>query len=284
LVLGLTPAGRFEVLARHGANQLSPATSLACTDFASSFIPDALASHSLTATSRLFRPCRSSPSRSIPPTVAAKTNALTPRAVDIGGAAISIAAVSEKQGTRGASRYDAVIATLVGVCALFVSGYTAYMQRQQVRATVWPILEFESSNTPDIHLSLANKGVGPAIIRHVVVTVDGKPVSNWSDALAKILGPGYHPLSESDMGGRVLSPGESMTVFTPFDPDGKPLPFDKSNPFWVRMNKDRARIAVEICYSSTLGECWTLHGGGKSRSTTTEVRSCQSQSAVGFEQ
>lgn len=39
----------------------------------------------------------------------------------------------EKEVTRGASRYDAVIATLVGVCALFVSGYTAYMQRQQVR-------------------------------------------------------------------------------------------------------------------------------------------------------
>jgi hypothetical protein len=51
------------------------------------------------------------------------------------------------------------------------------MQRQQVRATVWPILEFQSSNTPDIHVSLANKGVGPAIVRHVV---DGQPVSNWT--------------------------------------------------------------------------------------------------------
>ena len=41
---------------------------------------------------------------------------------------------------RGASRYGAIIATLVGFCALCVSGYTAYMQRQQVRAAVWPIL------------------------------------------------------------------------------------------------------------------------------------------------
>jgi len=52
-------------------------------------------------------------------------------------------------------------------------GYTAYMQRQQVRAAVWPILEFASSNGPDIHFTLANKGVGPAIIRNVVVMVDG---------------------------------------------------------------------------------------------------------------
>jgi hypothetical protein len=34
-----------------------------------------------------------------------------------------IGAVPEEKATRGASRYDAVIATLVGFCALRVSGY-----------------------------------------------------------------------------------------------------------------------------------------------------------------
>ena len=84
-----------------------------------------------------------------------------------------IGAVPEDRETRRASRYDAVIATFVGFLALCVSGYTAYVQRQQVRATVWPILEFDSSNSPDIHFTLANKGVGPAIIRDVIVRVDG---------------------------------------------------------------------------------------------------------------
>jgi len=55
---------------------------------------------------------------------------------------------------RSASRYDAVIATLMGFLALCVSGYTAYMQRQQVRAAVWPIPEFDSSNGQDIHFSV----------------------------------------------------------------------------------------------------------------------------------
>ena len=123
----------------------------------------------------------------------------------------------EERATRSASRYDAVIATFVGVCALCVSGYTAYMQRQQVRAAVWPILEFDSSNGPDIHFTLSNKGVGPAIIRNVVVTVDGQPVINWTVALEKLLGPGEHHYSESDMNGHVLSAGESMTIFTPRD-------------------------------------------------------------------
>jgi hypothetical protein len=194
-----------------------------------------------------------------------------------------IGAVPEDRETRRASRYDAVIATLVGFCALCVSAYTAYVQRQQVRAAVWPILEFDSSNAP-IHFILANKGVGPAIIRHVIVKVDDQPVRNWREALEKILGPGEHLGSESDMSGRVFAAGESMTVFTPRDPENNPLNFDKSNPLWVKMNKDRLRVTVEICYCSTLGECWTLRAGGPTPSTTVETRRCPSPSAITFQQ
>jgi len=104
-----------------------------------------------------------------------------------------IGSVSENKARRGASRYDAIIATLVGFCALCVSGYTAYMQRQQVRAAVWPILEYQTSNDPDIHFTLANKGVGPAIIRHVIVKVDGQSVKNWWKVLEIWLGPGGAP-------------------------------------------------------------------------------------------
>jgi hypothetical protein len=196
-----------------------------------------------------------------------------------------IGAVPEDSAPRGASRYDAVIATFVGVCALCVSGYTAHVQRQQVRAAVWPILYFDSSNAPGIHFTLANKGVGPAIIRHVIVKVDGQPVKNWREALEILLGPGVHHASESDMSGRVLAAGESMTVLAPFGPDGKPLNFDESNPHWVKMNKDRERITVEICYCSTLGECWTLRSGGPtSASTTTEISHCPTPSAISFQQ
>jgi hypothetical protein len=193
-----------------------------------------------------------------------------------------IGAVSEQTETRRAS-YGAVIATLVGLCALCVSAYTAYVQRQQVRAAVWPILEFDSSNAP-IHFILANKGVGPAIIRHVIVKVDGQPVRNWKEALGRILGPGEHLGSESDMSGRVFAAGESLTVFTPRDPENNPLNYDKSNPLWVTMNKDRLRVTVEICYCSTLGECWTLRAGGLTPSTTTETRRCPTPSATSFQQ
>lgn len=194
-----------------------------------------------------------------------------------------VGAVPEKRETRRASRYDAIIATLVGLCALCVSAYTAYVQRQQVRAAVWPILEFDSSNGP-IHFILANKGVGPAIIRHVIVMVDGQPVRNWKEALEKILGPGENLFSESDMSFHVLAAGESRTVFTPHDPENNPINYDRSNPLWVKMNKERLRVSVEICYCSTLDECWTLRASGLAPSTTTETRRCSTSSAISFQQ
>ena len=86
------------------------------------------------------------------------------------------------------------------------------------------------------------------------------------------------------MSGHVFAAGESITVFTPHDLENKPLNFDKSNPLWVKMNKDRFRVTVEICYCSTLGECWTLRADALTPSTTTETRRCPTPSAISFRQ
>jgi hypothetical protein len=194
-----------------------------------------------------------------------------------------IGAVPEEKETRTASRYETFIATFIALLAVSVAGYTAYMQRQQVRAAVWPILEFDTSNGPNIYFSVANKGVGPAIIRHVIVRVDGQPVKNWNEMLDKFLGPGKHRFSESDITGHVFAPNETMTAFIPHDPEGNALT-DRSNPLWVELNKDRGRVSVEICYSSTLGDSWTLRAPGLTPGTTTETRRCPTGSAITFEQ
>ena len=194
-----------------------------------------------------------------------------------------LGAVPEKQETRTASRYETVVATFIALLAVCVAGYTAYMQRQQVRAAVWPILEFDSSNGPDIHFTVANKGVGPAIIRHVIVRVDAQPVKNWNEALDKLVGPRKHHFSESDITGHVFAPNESMDVLTPRDADMNALT-DRSNPLWIELNKDRGRVSVEICYSSTLGECWTLRANGLMPGTTTETGRCPTPSDITFQQ
>ena len=194
-----------------------------------------------------------------------------------------LGAVPEKDETRSASRYETFIATFIALLAVCVAGYTAYMQRQQVRAAVWPILEFDSSNGP-IRFTLANKGVGPAIIKHVILKVDGQPVRNWAEVLEKILGPGYHPGEESDMSSRVFAAGESTSVFTPHEEAQKPIAFDKSNPLWAKLDAARGHVTVEICYCSTLGECWTLHAGGMSPGTTIQTHRCPIPSDITFQQ
>lgn len=185
--------------------------------------------------------------------------------------------------TRGVLRFETIVATFIGICALTVSGYTAYVQRQQVRAAVWPILEFGTSNGPEIRLTVENKGVGPAIVRHVKVTVDGQPMRDWHQALDKMLGPGRHSFAQSTISNHVLSAGESMSVLVPHGVDGKPLTPENPDPLYLAMNEARGRVGVEICYCSTLGECWLLRGDEKATSTT-EIRTCPERSADTFEQ
>ena len=83
-------------------------------------------------------------------------------------------------------RSAAIVAALVGLLALVVSGYTAYIQRQQVRAQVWPWL-VAGNNDLEHSLEVLNKGAGPAIVRSVQVFVDGKPQPTW-DAVLDALG------------------------------------------------------------------------------------------------
>jgi hypothetical protein len=183
-----------------------------------------------------------------------------------------------------ASRYDTIIATLVGVCALSVSAYTAWVQRQQVRAAVWPIVEFDTGNDPNIYFTLANKGIGPAIIRRVIVKVNGEPVKGWFQALDKLLGDGDHRFRQITMTGRVLAAGETLNVFVPFDLDGTPLTASKGGPIWEKLNEGRKRVSVEICYCSTLGDCWTLRSNAMGESSTTESRGCAELPATVFGQ
>jgi hypothetical protein len=179
-------------------------------------------------------------------------------------------------------RYETIIATLVGVSALFVSGYTAYVQRQQVRAAVWPILESSSSNEPDIRFVIANKGVGPAIVGHVAVTVDGQAVRTWHDALVKILGPGRYSYTQSTIRGHVLAAGEVLNPFVWKESQATGTA-EQTKELRTKLDEARQRVEMEICYCSTLGECWTLRTGPGGKSIT-ETRTCPPSSDKTFQE
>jgi hypothetical protein len=149
----------------------------------------------------------------------------------------------------GARRWDAVaaiLAALIGFLALVVSGYTAYVQRQQVRAQVWPYLILTNYDT-DRSLNVFNKGVGPAIMRSARVRVDGKPQPDWNhvlDALA-VPNPRKHYISTIHV--NVLSAGEHTAIIT----------FEDESVYRVFRDAALERMKTDLCYCSTLGDCWT---------------------------
>src|SRR4051812_48691547 len=106
--------------------------------------------------------------------------------------------------------YAAVIASFIGLLALAVSGYTAYVQRQQLRAQVWPHLHIGSSDTPSIdpYYVITNAGTGPARITAVRVMVDGALARTRKD-IAKAVGlANMDGLIWSTVSTAVLPPGK----------------------------------------------------------------------------
>ena len=138
----------------------------------------------------------------------------------------------------------AIIAALVGLLALCVSGYTAFLQKQQVRAQVWPYLEPGMSSSKR-EIVLFNKGVGPAIIRNVQMRVDNKPQHNWTEVFSA-LGIKYeHHIPYSTINGVVI-PGNDKI---------EQLAFPTAEDFNLYSHQVQ-RVNLKICYCSSLGDCW----------------------------
>lgn len=154
----------------------------------------------------------------------------------------------------------AIIAAFVGLLALVVGGYTAYVQHQGVqteikgvRAQVWPYLEIGESGTgpggagndTGGKLIAVNAGVGPAIIRSVEVLVDGKAEPDWIHVF-KAVAVLPDNFSFSTFNKSVLSPGKTRSFLI--------IHGQKDwSKFKARLYGD---IVIRACYCSTLGQCW----------------------------
>ena len=140
----------------------------------------------------------------------------------------------------------AVIAALVGLLALCVSGYTAWLQRQQVRAQVWPYLILQNYDN-EHSLSVVNKGVGPAVVRTARVRVDGKAQSDWDHVLDTLgVERPPHAYSLSTINSNVLSPGEHTAIIS----------FGDERVYKSFRTAAATRMQTDLCYCSTLDECW----------------------------
>ncbi|MBP6797905.1 MAG: hypothetical protein KA124_07380 [Luteimonas sp.] len=141
----------------------------------------------------------------------------------------------------------AVIAALIGLLALVVSGYTAILQRQQVRAEVWPMLQPAISPSRRT-ISIENKGVGPAVVRSLKVYVDGHAKRNWQEVMDALGLPDLRDTPSSTVNGIVIAAGETI----------QQLSFADDEAGFQRFYRQYPRIRLQACYCSTLDECWML--------------------------
>lgn len=138
----------------------------------------------------------------------------------------------------------AVVAALIGFLALLVSGYTAWVQRQQVRAQVWPWL-VAGNDDLDQSLVVYNKGVGPAIVRSAQVFADGRPQPDW-DHVLRALGLPERGFLQSTINPNVLTPGEQL----------KAIKFPDVERWQAFRAAATGRVRISICFCSSLDECW----------------------------
>src|SRR5450432_3257679 len=157
----------------------------------------------------------------------------------------------EKLGWRFARHRNLMAAAasgLVGALALATSTYNVYLQRQQVRAQVWPRLNLDMDWTDDVvTLQVQNRGAGPANVKRVRVWVDGARSADWVSALSSLLGRTRFRLPAiNEVENQVMSPGLQIS------------PVKISGPDALEFLKQRRRLGFEVCYCSTLDECWLL--------------------------
>jgi hypothetical protein len=122
--------------------------------------------------------------------------------------------------------------------------------------------------------TVQNNGLGPALIQSVIVSVDGKPQSNWND-VCKALGiTKSFSSTMSEVSGRVLPP--DMNRETTIDAIHV-IAAPEAKLFY----EGRKRLAMEICYCSVYEECWVAHFG---KQKVDRVERCSTEGTVQFTQ
>lgn len=194
--------------------------------------------------------------------------------------------------TERAFRLDFFIA----LAALIISALTAatliYQTRvigHQFAASIWPYLSVSTTyDNQGETIAVDNDGLGPALIQSAALAVDGVSVTSWNDYLAvlarepdirKVFAqatsaaraglPASLTISSSSIGpSTTIRAGDSRSLVKVRFSGPLPLP--------AMQELIGHRLALDFCYCSIEGSCWTLHSspGQSGRSDPQPVDEC----------
>lgn len=171
-----------------------------------------------------------------------------------------------------------IAAIVVGVIALFVSWDQARVMRQDIRASVWPALQVQgfvdTAQGLALGLRVENAGVGPALIERITVRQDGVVITDIDDLRSRINESAE--LSFDTATGRVLASGAEFQPFA-FRTDDPAALLGVEGPVdTLRASRAFSGWTAELCYCSTLGDCWTAD---MTTNPPAETDSCDTEDA-----
>jgi hypothetical protein len=164
---------------------------------------------------------------------------------------------TERRSRKLERRLELFFGAGVGLLALFVSAYTVYLQRQQLKVQAWPRLTVEADSQPgsgsdDLRSAvvLRNRGVAPAEIRTMSLAFAGKALPSWkewSESVSRELGiDGFQFSKVSAPIGTVIGVGQDVPLFV-----------TSSRRTVAALAADK-ETSMSFCYCSMLDDCWVL--------------------------
>ena len=155
-------------------------------------------------------------------------------------------------------------AITISVISLFVAVEHGKTEEKLVAANSWPFLVSRSSEnglvvgSRVLDLRLQNSGVGPARVQSVKMMLDGRPVHDHSELMARCCGLAPMSLEEQVRLG-LITQNEPVGVIPARD--GVDVLGWRERPgneaIWSKLNIARHRLRFAACYCSVLDECWT---------------------------
>lgn len=142
----------------------------------------------------------------------------------------------------------ALAAVLISLCALVATIYEANLQRKGQLLSVWPNLSVVTKKGDNgYHIAVANKGLGPALVKTFRVEVDNQPVYSWQETIESLdISGNFHTQTHS-ISSNIISANEETIAFAVSDTTIGNL-----------LSKADARIQIEICYCSVYEDCWLV--------------------------
>jgi hypothetical protein len=163
----------------------------------------------------------------------------------------------------------------IAVAAVSISAITAaaliYQTRvigDQFAATIWPYLSVGATyDTSGETIEVTNDGVGPALVRSAQLSVDGREVRAWNDYV-KVLthDPQLRELFLRALAAYKAGRVDALVAMSSIGPSSTLRPGESQRLLRISLPEIvptqalvKHSVALDFCYCSLNGSCWTLH-------------------------